>query len=279
MRVTAGPHVQSFVCLNAFAKSCIVGRVKHTALNAVNFDRMKKAVFIFLCIVALALAGYFLLDQGYIWFVYPDKTSYPVRGIDLSNHNGEVDWDRVRETDVSFVFLKATEGDDFKDRRFEKNWQEAIDAGFVVGAYHYYSLRYGGEVQARNFIATVPVREGVLPPVIDLEYGGNSVARPSKEELQHELNTYISAVASHFGQKPILYVTRDFYMDYLYPEFSEYPLWVRDLFREPSSDGLEKWTFWQYKNRGHVKGIEGFVDQNVFRGTEKDLGQIIKKSE
>ncbi len=225
---------------------------------------MKKLLAYSIILAVTLITLYSLLDDGIIWFVYPDRDTYPVRGVDVSYHKGDIDWQAVAHDDVQFAYLKATEGDDFKDSKFQENWKAANAAGLWVGAYHFYSLRFSGEVQAKNFIDSVPVQKESLPPVVDLEYGGNSKERPSKEDFQKELSIYLDIVRMHYQQEPILYVTKDFYRDYLYPEFKGSPLWVRDLFGEPD-DELASWKIWQYKNRGHVDGIGGYVDLNVMR--------------
>ncbi len=79
-------------------------------------------------------------------------------------------WHKISPQKYAFVYLKATEGGDFKDRKFQDNWLKAREHGFLVGAYHFYRLCRDGAIQAENFIATVPKKSNSLPPVIDLEY-------------------------------------------------------------------------------------------------------------
>jgi lysozyme len=85
-------------------------------------------------------------------------------GIDLSHHNGPVDWGRLGTEPLEFVYLKATEGTDHTDPRFQENWQAATRLGWQVGAYHFYLLCREGAPQAENFIRQVEVRPGTLPP-------------------------------------------------------------------------------------------------------------------
>ncbi len=84
-------------------------------------------------------------------------------GIDLSHHNGRVNWEALSTAPLDFVYLKATEGRDWKDTRFQENWLEASQRGWHVGAYHFYLLCRNGAAQAENFIQSVEVREGALP--------------------------------------------------------------------------------------------------------------------
>lgn len=99
----------------------------------------------------------------------PSKQDYPVRGVDLSYYQGNIDWDVLASQDVDFCFIKATEGVDHNDSQFAQNWQTAQAAKIYVGAYHFFRFENTGKEQAENFIRTVPVTENTLPPVIDVE--------------------------------------------------------------------------------------------------------------
>ena len=95
------------------------------------------------------------------------------RGIDLSHHNGQVNWDALEAENLDFIYLKATEGRDWKDQDFQSNWIEATRRGYHLGAYHFYILCKPAAEQAVNFIQSVEVRDGTLPPAVDLEYAHN----------------------------------------------------------------------------------------------------------
>jgi len=84
----------------------------------------------------------------------------------------------IPEEPVLF-YLKATEGSDFRDATFNENAVGARQAGLDCGAYHFFSLKSSGAIQAQNFIKTVPRKLITLPPAVDLEFTGNSAARPS----------------------------------------------------------------------------------------------------
>ncbi len=220
------------------------------------------ASLLLLALLAVAALFYFRL----VWFVYPDRAAYPTRGIDISRYQGQIDWDKVAKDDVSFAFIKATEADDLQDESFIKNAAGAHKTGIKVGAYHFYSLRYGGEVQAKNFIAAVATSSIQFPPVIDLEYVGNSKVRPSKADFQKELGIYIDLVSRQYNSQPILYTTYEFYNDYLYPEYKDSPIWIRDIFSKPDKS-IGNLVLWQYNPRGRVEGIESAVDLDVFNGS------------
>ncbi len=234
---------------------------------------MKKLVGVITLIIGLGIIFFVLLDNGIIWFVYPDSLKYPVHGIDVSHHQGIIDWEKVGKENIDFAYIKATEGDDLQDEKFQENWKISQKNIPFRGAYLFYSLRINGDKQAENFIRTVPVEKTSLPPAIDLEFGGNSKKRPSREELKSELLKCATLLEKHYGKKPILYITNEFYKTYIKDEneYKSYNLWVRDLFKEPDSSQWPQWIFWQYKNRGRIKGIEGFVDLNVYKLSLKEL--------
>jgi lysozyme len=108
-----------------------------------------------------------LFYNGIVQIHRPSRDKFPIQGIDVSEHQGEIDWTRIDRRSVNFVFIKATEGGDFRDRQFQRNWLGAKNAGIARGAYHFFTFCKVGAVQAQNFIDTVPVDREILPPVID----------------------------------------------------------------------------------------------------------------
>ncbi|MBU0859796.1 MAG: glycoside hydrolase family 25 protein, partial [Alphaproteobacteria bacterium] len=217
-------------------------------------------LLIFLVTVACAYITY---DKGAWRFNYPDYKDYPIHGLDISHHQGQIDWPSVDNQKYKFVFIKATEGGDFKDRLFEKNWENAGRSGFLVGAYHFFTLCRDGRTQALNFIESVPSGQNSMPPVVDLEFVGNCSKRPSKQEFLQELSNYVALIEETYNQKTIIYTTYEFFEDYLAgSSYETYPLWIRDIFKKPSSHFLN-WGIWQYADNAKVNGINGRVDLNV----------------
>ena len=90
-------------------------------------------------------------------------------GIDVSRYQGDIDWDRVRSSGISFAFIKATEGGDYADPSFRRYWNEAAQARIPRGAYHYYYFCRSGAEQAAWYIRNVPREPGSLPPVMSLD--------------------------------------------------------------------------------------------------------------
>ena len=191
----------------------------------------------------------------------PDEFS--LQGIDVSHHQGRIDWDNVAADGIDFAFIKATEGTDWIDPRGLSNWKNAKDAGLRVGAYHYYLLCETGMAQAEHFIDMVPIDASALPPVIDLEHAQNCGLDQPQEEVRAEISVMISKLRHHYGQHPILYTTNAFYRDWLQEAFPANPIWIRDIQAYPELPDGRDWTIWQYSHRGRVAGIDGEVDRNV----------------
>lgn len=209
---------------------------------------------VFAAIVALA---------AWWWFreYRPDRDRYPIRGIDVSHHQGVIDWKTVDGDDVAFAYLKATEGGDFRDRAFARNWREARDAGIAVGAYHFFTFCRPGADQAANVLAVVPVEADALPLAVDLEFGGNCGRTPDGATMRRELDAFLAPVERAYGKPALLYVTPEF-LDAYRTHLPARALWRRSILRKP--DGAASWHVWQYHNRGSVDGIAGPVDLNVF---------------
>lgn len=237
-----------------------------------NFKKNRIITFsIILSLITLAL-----FYKGYLRFNYPSKSEFPIQGIDISNHQKDINWKEINNNEIRFVYIKATEGGDFKDARFKVNWEESKKHKFNVGAYHFFTFCKSGREQAKNFIETVPIDESNLPPVIDLEYGGNCKNNKNRNEIIAEIDTLQKLMYQTYKKTPILYVTEEFYEDYLINEFVKNPIWYRDVFKKPNPKGNREWLIWQFANRGHLKGIDTYVDFNVFNGSENDFLKFIQ---
>ena len=206
---------------------------------------------------------------------FPDK--YAVRGVDVSRYQGNIDWEVLASQDVTFAFIKATEGSSHQDPCFQQNWENSQKSGVYVSAYHFFSYESSGETQAQNFISTVGKTDGTLPPVVDLEFYGEYYDDPlSKQETRKILSDLLTTLEAYYEVKPIIYTTpRAYYSYILGGGFGEYPLWMRDVHMEP----FVRWTFWQYSDQGMLEGYDGlqhdqtenFIDLNVYHGSKEEF--------
>jgi lysozyme len=221
--------------------------------------------------LALAAAGVLLFA------FYPQielaALVYKVRGVDVSAHQGQIDWVKLKADDVAFAYIKASEGEDFVDANFLANWHGAANVGMPRGAYHFFTQCRSGMVQAQNFIATAPTDPAALPPVVDIEHMGPCTQGPAVANLIAEIDDFLDAVEAHYGKRPILYTTREFHDAYLVGNFTNERFWIRSLgfppgFRE------KQWVFWQYHNKGLRDGVTGPIDLNAFRGAQAELDAL-----
>ncbi len=213
-------------------------------------------------------AAALLLTVIALWPFYNPGWRYGVRGVDVSHHQGPVDWEALRADGTTFAYIKSTEGGDWVDSRFEDNWGAADKAGLYRGAYHFFTLCATGADQAANMIAVVPDTPGMLPPAVDLEFAGNCSARPTVDEFLSELEVFLSELEAHYRMRPVIYTNAHFYTAYLSQKPPEAVWWMQSPILEPW--GSPDWTFWQY-TPGPKRGVNGSVDRNVFNGTLTDL--------
>jgi lysozyme len=183
-------------------------------------------------------------------------------GIDVSNHQGDINWQRVASGgDVSFAYIKATEGNDFLDRSFSTNWSKAATAGVSRGAYHFFTLCSPGAEQAKNFLSVLPPDPTALPPAVDLEFS-NCPQRPDNATVQRELHAFIDTVEHAVRRPVVVYTVPAFEKVYPIDPSLQRERWQRKLFRRPAADS---WTVWQVSDRARVAGIHGPVDLDVQR--------------
>ncbi len=194
-----------------------------------------------------------------------------VHGVDVSRWQGEIDWATLRSQGANFTFIKATEGGDYLDPMFSQNWRGAGQAGIMRGAYHFIYWCRPAEEQANWFIRNVPREADALPPVIDVEWNQKSRCsqRLTPQQIRAKMQIFMDALERHYGQRPIIYATPDFYEDNLKGQFQDYPFWLRSVAAHPSKRYPNReWVFWQYSGTGLSRGVRGEIDLNVFRGDE-----------
>lgn len=207
---------------------------------------------------------------------YPE--GYSIRGIDISHHQGEINWDALSKAEINgeriqFIFVKATEGANDVDDNFKRNFKQAHENGFIRGAYHFFLPNVSAQLQANNFVKRVQLQEGDMPPVLDIESSG----KLSPQQLRDSALVWLRLMERHYGAKPILYTYYKFKTEYLgTPQFEKYPYWIAHYYVDTLKYNGE-WKFWQHTDRGRLPGIKGFVDFNCYNGSMYDLQQITIK--
>lgn len=228
------------------------------------------------CLLGLAALAAVLLILNGIYLPNAAKAEkYEVMGVDVSHYQGDIDWDILSGDGIDFAFIKATEGASYVDPRYEYNAREAAKTGLEIGAYHFFSFDSAGDTQAENFIKAVRDGDNMLPPTVDLEpYGEYKSKLPPKEDIKPELDALLGALEEHYGKKPIIYTTQRAYKKYLAGGYEEYDIWIRNVLTSPKLSDSREWRFWQYSDRGQLKGYSGeerFIDLNVFNGTREEF--------
>ncbi|MEC4117008.1 glycoside hydrolase family 25 protein [Myroides phaeus] len=198
-------------------------------------------------------------------------------GFDVSHYQGVIDWGRVdsvaSKSALEFVFVRATMGVDGVDRAYKLNWKGAGANHFIRGAYHYYRPDENSVEQANNFIKTVKLAPGDLPPVLDIE---DLPKKQSVENLRLGLKRWIELVEEHYKVKPILYSGEHYYTNHLKQWFPDHILWIANynFFVEEIKP---EWHFWQFTEKGIVNGIEGKVDLNIYNGNKTEMRKLLLK--
>ena len=228
---------------------------------------------------------FFVGPFGFRWRALYGDANYPggyeIRGIDISHYQGEIDWDRlqnamIEKSPVRFIVMKATEGSSKVDPSFNQNFSLAREYGYIRGAYHFWSNKSSARSQAYFFLKNVPLEEGDLPPVLDVEHKPKD---KTIEEFQRDVLTWLHIVEDKYHVKPIIYTYYKFKMNYLSsPVFDDYPYWIAHYY----VDKIEykgEWKFWQHTDAGRLPGIKGYVDFNIYNGSFYDLKKLTMGNE
>lgn len=234
----------------------------------------------------------------------PDDRPYTeIQGIDVSMWQAEVDFAEVAKAGFRFAYVKATEGERYKDKRFLRNWAKLrdLDGEIYRGAYHFCrpssdGSPQDGEDEARDFckaLKDLGGLEGMLPPAIDFEEYSDNGPRENVPWIQR----FVEVVRSELGRDPIVYTgafvwrweVRDAAIDADEDKWMDLPLWVVRYTRNRSIDPLTRggyrlpwkaWDIWQWSGggdfafHGPVPGVKGVVDVNRFAGDEDDLARL-----
>ena len=202
---------------------------------------------------------------------YVDDDKYPVRGIDVSRHNGNIDFKKVADSGIEFVFVKASEGVNHRDTLFTRNIESARREGLKVGAYHFFRFDADGVEQAINFLKAVGHRRLDIGLVIDVEKTGNPKG-VSEEEVKKKLTSMVEYM-NLLGYRVMVYTNHEGYYDYISDTLPGIPLWICRFQENPIN---AEWTFWQYNHHGKVDGIAGDVDLNAFCGSREDWSRYLE---
>ncbi len=242
---------------------------------------MLKRILVVVITIAVLVAALFLGVKTEV--IRPNMIFSPagVKGVDISEYQGAVDFGALSSENIEFVYAKATEGATYADGQFATTCAQASGSGVALGAYHFFSFDSAGADQAQSFVASAKrawddatIRS--LRPAVDVEwYGDKEQNPPAAEDVRRELGAFLQAVEAACGHKPLIYAGNDIYDRYLRGHFDEYDLWIScrkwPAWVEWPQGG---WAIWQYSDVGEVAGAAnaaGHVDLDVLaEGTSVD---------
>lgn len=245
-----------------------------------------KLLMVLVSIAFIALFYYFFIRPysyrwkpcyGYKAYGVCMPSGYQIHGIDLSHHQGVIDWKKLSQSQqgrfpLKFIFMKASEGGDFGDNVFRANFDSARAYGFIRGAYHFYNPNTSASRQADFFINSVRLEKGDLPPVLDIEKKGDDA-----EKMRRDIKLWLSKIEKHYGVRPIIYASYKFKTKYLSDSiFDTYPYWIAHYYVD-SVKYKGDWDFWQHTDIGNIPGIEKSVDLDIFNGSLDELKSMTIK--
>lgn len=233
-----------------------------------------------------------------------------VSGIDVSHHQGVINWTQVKNSGIEFAFTKATEGVNFVDSKFTANMQGATNAGVLIGPYHFCRIDSFNGVPFTSYDGspfqpgTAPYLDAVseagdfleaimpyyqtglyLPPVADVEglpdFGSATLNRLF---ISNWVQLFSNTINNTLGTRPLIYTSLSGANSRYEPEVAgTHDLWLAwwkgtGTTNPPVSSDTPAWTdwkFWQWTNSSSVSGISGNVDGDVFNGTMDELNKML----
>ncbi|MBK6933791.1 MAG: hypothetical protein IPH17_01505 [Bacteroidales bacterium] len=229
-------------------------------------DKYDNILIILLITSILLVLMYLLIGRSEYYF--PKRDNFDVYGIDLSYYQGDkIDWDSLlygNDTPIEFVFLKASEGVNLQDIMFKEYAKELSKRNVCFGAYHYFIAELSGNEQAKNFLNAIDGIDVKLPYVIDIEEYND------RELAIRNLNSFIHTINNETSHDIMIYTNISTYYDLIIGnELDHLLLWIASSkVDEPIIPG--RYLFWQYSDRGRLKGISEKIDLNVFNGSYND---------
>lgn len=182
------------------------------------------------------------------------------KGIDISHHNGILDFKKIKSAGISFVFIKTSEGAFLRDHYFKDNYRKAKAAGLLVGAYHFFRATVPPQKQADNFLGAVKDCPLDLPPVLDWEV---------TDHQSVELNCscalkWLDLIEIATKKVPIIYTSPSFFESMKNPkEFKRFPLWLAHYSEKPRvPKPWDSFAIHQYSETGKLDGVPGHFDVN-----------------
>jgi len=194
-------------------------------------------------------------------------------GLDLSEKNGTINWEKIPISSLKFVYLKASEGLFQIDEAFSVNRTNARQHGWLTGAYHWLDPRLNCQLQAQKFAQLIGNTTGELPPAVCLE-----LYRANSSEMERNVRSFIDTLTRLIGRRLAIYTAASFWKTYL-PKAewgNQCLLWIDQpgtLFPGQLYP-WSGWSFWQTSFKSICPGVVGNVGLNFFNGNENDIRRL-----
>lgn len=218
-------------------------------------------------------------SEGILRFHYPSRSRYPVRGVDVSAHQGEIDWSVLAGQDVQFAYIKATEGSGFTDRDVCGQLGGGAAVRTACGCLSLLQLRQRRRHTGGSIHRNGPKRERQPPSCCGCGVLWGEGEKPTPSGRCPEGVGYSPGPArGSIRDQTVLYATGRAYDLYLKDAYEEHPIWIRNILTKPELPDGRNWTFWQYADRARLDGYRGeerFIDLNVFAGSEEEFQSFL----
>ncbi|MBE5934799.1 MAG: hypothetical protein E7262_03310 [Lachnospiraceae bacterium] len=240
--------------------------------------RKGKIFITLLVLTVLVVGGYFLaLKTGVIWKEEVDEEKYRVRGIAVSEDNGDINWTQVKKDgNMSFAFIRATQGTMVKDKKYSANYVGATNAGLKIGIYH--EFVYGNDIstQVKFYTTTVKVPKNQLKPVWKIMFDMSLMTEDDKIAFQDQMLDAALKIKETYDKNLMIYTTEKIYQElFSGSKFDMNNLVVENLKFKPLMMDASRWNFWQYKTDGTVPGITMPTCKLVYTNTPEDFENYI----
>jgi lysozyme len=195
------------------------------------------------------------------------KSDFNIQGIDISHHNNIYNWSQLKGQ-TKFCLIKSTEGKSYKDPMFKSNWKNCKKYNIIRGAYHFFTPGVSADKQFKNFKNRVNLTSNDLPPILDVEL---------RESNMDEVNKWLKLAENYYGVKPIIYSDYFFFKIFMERKVNNYPLWLHidKKYKVKPSFNNFNCVFWQYNQKGKIKGVKGNIDLNTFLGNSENFNNLL----
>ena len=229
---------------------------------------MKQNIYLLVSLVLVVLVGYMVIQSQHTRLTFSNfgavlPENHKILGIDVSHHQGQIDWNMVTSMSVkgdtiAFVYLKLSEGVDFKDSEAENNISTLSETDLPFGVYHFFRPQLSASKQADFFAKNCP--KSYLKPVIDVEVNGDLSAK----QLIDSVKVFLNAVEKTLKVRPLIYTYESFYNDYFKSStLKEEWFWIANYTRKSKVYNDKHTLAWQFSESGTIDGISEKVDLNT----------------